>query len=471
MLVHVTRFVDVQSQVAELVRFELQDLQNRIRYGDGDSSLSIMDELRSMWLGDFVPTSQGVCESDPDLALGCDDLSWEDVSEHLVASSHKVQVKVVNGSAKDALDYWDHPNGLSAIAIGGDKLSRGLTLEGLSVSYYLRASKMYDTLLQMGRWFGYRPGYVDLCRLYTSEELRESYAHISVATEELKQDFNLMSELGMTPRDFGLKVRTHPAGLVITGAGKMRNGTRMKLSYSGAISETISFDRTPEVKQRNFDLYSNFIAGLGDRTSEVRGNLLWKDVPGTRVAELLEGVNILPGSRTARGDLIASYIRNQMPRGGLVNWTIALISNQDGDDDRIDLGGWRVLPVSRSQYPCDASDVSSVYRVRRLVNPEDENLDLSAEQRQMALQLTRDKYNREYKGTRPFSEPDRAAGPIIREIRDAGRGLLLIYPTREDASETYLPFVGFAASFPTAESITPIDYFVNTVYLNEEFDF
>ena len=98
---------------------------------------------------------------------------WDSIRQRLVEASQKIQIKVINGSAKDALDYWDHSEGLSAIAIGGDKLSRGLTLEGLSVSYFLRASRMYDTLLQMGRWFGYRPGYVDLCRLYTTDELRE----------------------------------------------------------------------------------------------------------------------------------------------------------------------------------------------------------------------------------------------------------------------------------------------------------
>src|ERR1035438_4448439 len=85
-----------------------------------------------------------------------------------------VQVKMINGTAKDALDYADSQGaGLKVIAIGGDKLARGLTLEGLCVSYFLRASRMYDTLMQMGRWFGYRPGYLDLCRLYTTPELLE----------------------------------------------------------------------------------------------------------------------------------------------------------------------------------------------------------------------------------------------------------------------------------------------------------
>ena len=131
MLIHVTRFVNVQNQVAELVSFELRDLQNRIRYGDGGSPSSIIDELHSMWSEDFVPSSAGVRRLYPDLVLGCPEVSWESVQSRLIESSQKIQVKVVNGAAKDALDYWDHPEGLSAIAIGGDKLSPGSNPRGL----------------------------------------------------------------------------------------------------------------------------------------------------------------------------------------------------------------------------------------------------------------------------------------------------------------------------------------------------
>ena len=138
MLIHVTRFVNVQGQVAELVRSELRDLQNRIRYGDGDSTVPILDELRTMWVDDFLPTSQEVLRLHPELASGCREVSWGDVQSQLVESSQKIQVKVINGAAKDALDYWDQPDGLSAMVIGGDKLSRGLTLGG-AVSQLLPA--------------------------------------------------------------------------------------------------------------------------------------------------------------------------------------------------------------------------------------------------------------------------------------------------------------------------------------------
>ena len=147
-------------------------------------------------------------------------------------------IKVINGKAKDILDYkqaeinteerrkngesvpWDE-RGTSFMVIGGDKLSRGLTLDGLSISYYLRTSRMYDTLMQMGRWFGYRSGYEDLCRLYTTREISRCFEHVTLAREELVDQFERMEATGGSPRDYGNSVRTSPQGMLITAMGKM----------------------------------------------------------------------------------------------------------------------------------------------------------------------------------------------------------------------------------------------------------
>ena len=420
-----------------------------------------------MWLEDFEPTSKGVRGPYPDLTLGCEAVSWESVRSRLVESSQKIQVKVINGAAKDALDYWDHPEGLSAIAIGGDKLSRGLTLEGLSVSYYLRASRMYDTLLQMGRWFGYRPGYVDLCRLYTTGELRDFYTHITMATEELRQEFDLMADKGMTPSDFGLRVRSHPAGLVITAANKMRNGTRMTVSYSADISETIAFERTPGVNRANLERFERFIRSLGPPEFVKSSNRVWKEVSGESVADLLEEITVHHASRKARGDYLARYIRSQNNLGGLVSWTVALISNPSGES--VELGGWRVYPLTRASHLADSWDATSVYRIRRLVSPMDEMIDLTDDQEKRALEQTLRQHQEQPETSRHRGLPRRPNGPNIRRARDPRDGLLLLYPLLETNDEG-LPFVGFAISFPAAERDTPVEYFVNSVYWQEELE-
>ena len=226
MLVHVTRFTAVQARVADQVSFVLQDLRRRLRHGEGNAPTKLVDEMRGLWVRDFVPTSAAIDDSD------CRRDAWNQVQKRLLDAVSRIEVRKINGTVNDILDYSDQrEQGISVIAIGGDKLSRGLTLEGLSVSYYLRATKMYDTLMQMGRWFGYRPGYLDLCRLYTSPELIDWYEYITLANEELRSLFDQMAAAGGSPRDFGIRVRSHP-DLLITGPVKMRNGHKLSRSRS-----------------------------------------------------------------------------------------------------------------------------------------------------------------------------------------------------------------------------------------------
>src|SRR5581483_10794782 len=239
MLIHVVRYTKVQKEVAGQVQLALKDIHQRLRNGDGGRTPKIKDEFKELWARDFVPTTAscaGILNSNH-LALP----EWRSVHPLLEEIASGIRVKIINGSAGDILDYEEHrETGMDLIAVGGDKLSRGLTLEGLSVSYFLRASRMYDTLMQMGRWFGYREKYIDVCRLYTTTELFEWFTHIAAASEELQREFDHMVNVGATPKDYGLKVRSHSA-MLVTSAVKMRNGSEMRLSFSGDISETIMF--------------------------------------------------------------------------------------------------------------------------------------------------------------------------------------------------------------------------------------
>jgi hypothetical protein len=99
---------------------------------------------------------------------------------------------------------------------------------------------MYDTLLQMGRWFGYREGYQDLCRIFMTEQAISWYAHISGAVEELREEFREMERLGLTPMDFGLKVRSHPTALIVTAKNKMRAAEESvrEIALAGRFAET-----------------------------------------------------------------------------------------------------------------------------------------------------------------------------------------------------------------------------------------
>jgi hypothetical protein len=165
MLVHVTRYTDTQGAVVAQIRHHLVAMRDS--WGDrGSAGRQLRQRLEDLWRTDFEPThaelaTRGDLADSVGESVTLDEV-FDEVSNVLVAAASNV--KAINGTATDVLEYRSSTP-VTVIAVGGDKLSRGLTLEGLTVSYYLRASRTYDTLLQMGRWFGYRPGYLDLTRL------------------------------------------------------------------------------------------------------------------------------------------------------------------------------------------------------------------------------------------------------------------------------------------------------------------
>jgi len=167
MLVHISRFVDVHDIVHRQVLHYLEATRALISGGDRPT----VERLRLVWVSDFEPTTAAIIGSVFGRQIG--PLDWSAVRAKLPDSCDKIRVIVTNGRSKTGLDYDAYPDGLSVIAIGGDKLSRGLTLYGLTVSYFLRISKQYDSLLQMGRWFGYRRGFADFCRLYTTPDMED----------------------------------------------------------------------------------------------------------------------------------------------------------------------------------------------------------------------------------------------------------------------------------------------------------
>ncbi len=242
MLVHVSLFPRWHDHIVELIEKQF----NYYRRGIDQNDPAIVEEFRNTFETDDVDYKSYVTVSDQILNSKLTSLdsqiqlhTWEEVLFHLNDAASRIVVKAIHGGSGEALDYYEHKNGLSVIVVGGNKLSRGMTLEGLSVSYYLRASKMYDTLMQMGRWFGYREGYIDLCRLFTSREINEWFCHITHASEELREEFDYMSDVaGSTPEQYALKVRTHPGVLQISASNKLRSAVTVEISWSGRLVES-----------------------------------------------------------------------------------------------------------------------------------------------------------------------------------------------------------------------------------------
>ena len=461
MLIHVVRFRAVQEIVAEEVSRELSGIKNRLVLGDGGRKPTIEDELESIWSGDFIPTSKKCGKQLP---------AWNDVIANVRRVVSGVEVRTINGSAKDALDYEDHrDSGLTIIAVGGDKLSRGLTLEGLTVSYFLRASKMYDTLMQMGRWFGYRERYLDLCRLYTTAELARWFAFVAAATEELRMEFDYMVRVGATPVDFGLKVRTHPA-MLITAAVKMRSGQTMRLSFSGDISETIIFDTNTEAIQRNTAAVTEFLKRCpSTHTGGRERGYLWRTVPVELVLDFLTAYSSHPEAIRANTGLLRRYIEKQKPQSELLNWNVLLASSSQAKRDWEDSPGLLkqqgVGLIVRAQHPT-GDKKGNRYSMRRLVSPPDEAYDLSADQKETALQIMRAEWESSSRKKKAEAPPNAAGGRAARAVRAKSEGLLIIYPLDPQSAglDSRQPIMGIAISFPKSDTATDIEYRVNNVF-------
>ena len=481
MLVHVTRYTVVQHAVFAQVEELLQQLRRRIVRGEGASAASAVSDLRRMWDEDFLPTTAAVRQQvdDPEIV----DVSWVEVEEHLARVISDISVREINGTAGDVLDYdTHHATGLNVIAIGGDKLARGLTLEGLTVSYFLRASRMYDTLMQMGRWFGYRPGYLDLCRLYTTPDLAEWFQHITEASEELRQEFDHMVAVGGTPKQYGLRVKSHPA-LMVTSRVKMRNGTALQLSFAHSISETVVFHRDSQQISKNFRAADNFIRRLGapsengptrsrpnGATHNWSGSYFWSDVDAVEIMEFLDTYTTHDSAVRVHSRILREFIQAQVGVDELVSWRVALISG--GRGGQYELGSHSISLTERS--PSNRGGhlrEGDRYVVRRLLAPRDEAIDLDLEEYDTALRMTIDNWREDPGRSRRQEEPTTPSGPSIRRRRNARNGLLLLYPLSPagDHVDGDVPVIGFGISFPWSPSARTVTYTVNNVYSQQEF--
>jgi hypothetical protein len=433
---------------------------------------SIMEEMRIVYEEDtsdyksFKTTSRQILESDlRNLDHYVQVHEWGDVLLHLNDAVSRIQVRQINGGSADALNYFDSKKGLSVIAVGGDKLSRGLTLEGLSVSYYLRSSRMYDTLMQMGRWFGYRSGYIDLCRLFTSRGLNEWFCHISLASDELRDEFDYLSDVvGSTPQQYALRVRTHPGVLQISASNKIRRAQTVLVSWSGRLIETYELSKSTEVISKNLEITKKLITRLGP--ANLGSNYyLWNGIPFGHVKEFLSEFNVHDNLKSASPKNLLKFIEFKYGKNELQFWNIGIITKQRGkpytinDDISVNL-------IERTQD--DKYQDSDIYYIRRshIISPDDEFIDLSSEEKTEAFQATKEIWER--KGKK--EDPKRISGDWVRnKIRKPDKVLLLIYlldPEGAGLPADSEPVVGFAISFPGTDRNDAVAYAVHSQLLD-----
>lgn len=342
MLINISRFVKVQkyikNEVDAIHTRAYTSIKHNLSHNFSESMKDpVLKRIYENWQREYSAT----------------EFDWDDVVDALFHSMERIQIRVVNSSKSSEKLVYPKNEPLRVIAIGGLALSRGLTLEGLVVSYFYRNTCTYDVLMQMGRWFGYRKNYEDIFRIWTHKASARWYAEIADATERLKADMERMRDLKRRPRDFGIRVRNDSAELNITAYNKMRNAKNEFefCSYFGGIVETPYLTFEPDVQKRNFSETESLVKKLVaqgysfERAEAGKGHYIIQNIPKAIVVEFIRQLKISKYSSDFDTRQIAEFLESTTDKS--INFfDIAFMEGQDRTRT-IDLAGRKIPRVYR----------------------------------------------------------------------------------------------------------------------------
>ena len=474
MLIHVALYVKWIDRVALLVNERMKDFKYYINGND----TKFLNELEELYMNDFMPTTENVLENLDYKDTRIELHDWNSVKVELKKAASKIDVRAVHGTRSttnleyhniDEIDYSRYENGLSVIAVGGGRLARGITLEGLSTSYYLRTTRMYDSLMQMGRWFGYRPGYVDLCRLYTTETIYEWFNHITMATEEMRYDFDEMTTRNLKPKDFRLKVRNHHGLLAITSVAKLFWAQDITMSFSDSNKQTYLLLKDEKSIKNNLKTYETLFERLGfpkdynikkTKQNKVR-YLLYRDVNIEVLTDFVENYKIKIPS--INNKIISDYIKIQKENNSIKEWNICIVSNTNEEVLLYDKGSERSKKENRKAFPSkkynlyvDGNSIELSCSVRNQTEPGD------------LYKITKNQIDDVV--DRQVDLDENGSGTIKERRANESKGLLLIYALDERGTtnvENGIPIIGYSLHFPKIDNEIQVSY---SATINEELD-
>lgn len=341
MLVHIARFVNFQEQLLEKINELIEAVKNFADVNAGRTEASITSnplykELCTIWnegTGDELWYTDPTHGSKPPSFAELSKYSWEQVWKKRFGNVVKtIRVLAINSQSDDRdLSAYYETHQAKIIAVGGDALSRGLTLEGLCVSYFERSATAYDTLLQMGRWFGYRNTQAKYMRIWISKGLVLSFRYIAEALEEFKQLLNAMRLQGRDPSNFGLKIKLAPKNSqvrLITASNKSRAAKKIRLcvDVAGRVFQSGALPCDEESLLANEKTIRDFVFSLGKTIDDGTDDMAWTGVSGKAVASLLEHFKAVAWSN----NILIADMANKL-RENYDDWNVRVLSVRDND--------------------------------------------------------------------------------------------------------------------------------------------
>ena len=321
MLIHTKHTIRSQSPVADKVTNLTEYWNNHICNEYSSEGKELRDRFKKRWEQNFA-THQLTSES------------WESIEQSLMQFvQDKYTVMEINSNSEHNLDYDSHKKGLKVIAVGGNRLSRGLTLEGLSSTFFIRESKMYDTLTQMGRWFGFRPDYADLVRLHITPTLLEWFTWLTGVERELRSDIERYADTGLKPDALAVRILKHRK-MLPTSRAKMRSARAFTPGLGASSPRTKKFTLdSPETLNSNLETIAAFLSSLGESETNNAGTL-WRGIEPDLVISMLQGYGTNDNDNAFNIEDIISHINRRVSADELRSWSIGLINNSKGTMSR-----------------------------------------------------------------------------------------------------------------------------------------
>jgi hypothetical protein len=480
MMINISRFVKVQKYIKGKIETLFNDVYHEIETNfsddtDKNKALKLYTELKGCW----------------DKHYSTIDIEWKEVckKENLINAIQNIEVLVVNsGKNSGKLDYEKNPH-LRAIAVGGLALSRGLTLEGLLVSYFYRNTSTYDVLMQMGRWFGYRKNYEDLFRIWTSKKSADWYNEIAENTEDLKKDIIRMRDAKLTPEHFGLRVRNDSDELMITARNKMRFAVDHyeQVSYWGSVFDTPYIDSDINKIIKNYEYTKQFIETLNSdnyrfrREEEIaKGLFFCKGIPVERINKLLRQLHISTSNPKFDSAQIIDFLESTK-EDILSKWDVVLIEgSRDGiqEQNQFKFNTEITLVPTKRGFSLSKNKINIGGKSGRLASPTDARNGLSRIQVEDAKKkaLIAGDWNGVSSTIKQevwFKHiPDR--NPLLMiyfiDLKDEG---LSISEQSFIENLNGLPVMGFSVGFPMSKNSFTAEYHkykVNMIYSRQEIE-
>lgn len=479
MLINVSQYIDWMDTIASFVQEYVQDYCDMLSAIDDNPEFE--EELKQIYLQKLLPANRDICAVHKDWAPLLKVMPWPLIRKELpfVAAKLRSEVRVshsgtpedenLNSTKLNYEDYENRPseidNGLYTIVVGGNTMSRGITLEGLTVSYFFRTTHTFDALMQMGRWFGYRDGYIDVCRLYLEKDMEVNFKNIAVATQEMRDDFDDMFNRKIKPKDYGLKVKSFPGVLEVTSRNKFGSAIKGELSLNRTTLQAYQIYREQDIIQSNKVTVERFLSSLGKASTRSRlahkmPHYFWTCSSGSIISFIRQ---FQTATVRMPSNLVSAYIEAQNKKGNLTDWTVALVNVARGKVEKTEVKlADETLVVGYSKRANELSgEKAAIYSVANsaLLGPSHESLDLSDDQYNVAMELSKADWQLMVTKKMTSSKaPTYPYPPRAKQQRDPKTGLLVLFLV--DFQDGVKDIYSYALSMPeiSADSDTVISY-------------